>query len=62
MEEKEGKTHVPVMELWSYGSGTANLTENNFEHLLLCFECQSLLDEFTEILDKLPSYRQQAAA
>ncbi len=58
----EEKAHVPVMELWSYGSGTANLTDNNFEHLLFCVECQSLLDEFIEILDKLPSaYRQQAA-
>jgi hypothetical protein len=58
----EEKAHVPVMELWSYGNGTANLTDNNFEHLLCCVECQSLLDEFIEILDKLPSaYRQQAA-
>ena len=54
--------HVPVMELWSSTSGTANLTDNAFEHLLFCVDCQSLLDEFIQILDKLPStYRQQAA-
>jgi hypothetical protein len=58
----EENTHVPVMELWSYTSGTANLTENNFEHLLSCVECQSLLDEFIDIIDTLPSaYRKQAA-
>ena len=58
----EEKVHVPMMELWSYTSGTANLTDNDFEHLLFCVECQSLLDEFIDILDKLPSvYRKQAA-
>jgi hypothetical protein len=58
----EEKTHVPVMELWSYSSGTVNLSDNDFEHLLFCVECQSLLNEFIHILDKLPSaYRQQAA-
>ena len=58
----EENTHVPVMELWSYTSGTANLTDNNFEHLLFCVECQSLLDEFIDILDKLPSASRQTAA
>jgi hypothetical protein len=58
----EENAHVPVIELWSYTSGTANLTDNAFEHLLFCVECQSLLDEFIEIVDKLPSaYRKQAA-
>jgi hypothetical protein len=58
----EANAHVPVMELWSYTSGTANLTDSDFEHLLFCVECQSLLNEFIDILDKLPSaYRQQAA-
>jgi hypothetical protein len=58
----EENLHVPVMELWSYTSGTANLKDNDFEHLLFCVECQSLLDEFIDILDKLPSvYRRQAA-
>jgi len=50
------------MELWSYTSGTANLTDNNFEHLLFCAECQTLLDEFIDILDKLPSASRQTAA
>ena len=58
----EEKAHVPVMELWSYTSGTANLTDNNFEHLLFCAECQSLLDEFIDIVDKLPSASRQTAA
>jgi hypothetical protein len=59
----EENTHVPVMQLWCYTSGTANLTDNDFQHLLFCVECQSLLDEFIDILDKLPSdYRNQAAA
>ena len=46
--------HVPAMELWSYTSGTANLTEDHFEHLLFCVECQSLVDQFIEALDRLP--------
>ena len=50
------------MELWCYSSGTVNLNDNDFEHLLFCIDCQSLLNEFIQILDKLPSaYRQQAA-
>jgi hypothetical protein len=58
----EERTHVPVMELWCYSSGTVNLNDNDFEHLLFCIDCQSLLNEFIQILDKLPSaYRQQAA-
>ena len=58
----EENTHVPVMDLWCYTSGTANLTDNNFEHLLFCGDCQSLLDEFIDILDKLPSTPRQTAA
>ena len=58
----EENTHVPVMDLWSYTSGTSNLTDNNFEHLLFCVQCQSLLDEFIDILDKLPSAFRQTAA
>jgi hypothetical protein len=58
----EERTHVSAMELWSYSSGTVNLSDSDFEHLLFCVECQSLLNEFIRILDKLPSaYRQQAA-
>jgi hypothetical protein len=52
---EEQTVHVPVMQLWCYTNGTANLAENDFEHLLLCVACQSLLDEFIDILDKLPS-------
>jgi hypothetical protein len=59
---EEQSPHVPVMQLWNYTSGTGNLTDNDFEHLLFCVECQSLLDEFIDILDHLPSaYRKQAA-
>src|SRR4051794_263967 len=64
MAEETGHVpaHVPVTELWSYTSGTANLTDNDFEHLLFCVACQSLLDEFIDIQDNLPSeYRKQAA-
>jgi hypothetical protein len=51
----EENTHVSAMQLWSYSSGTANLTDTDFEHLLFCQECQSLLDEFITVLDQLPS-------
>jgi len=46
--------HVPAMQLWCYSSGTGRLNDNDFEHLLMCLECQSLLDEFITILDHLP--------
>jgi hypothetical protein len=59
---EEENAHVPVMQLWCYTNGTANLRDNDFEHLLFCVECQTLLDEFIDILDKLPSaYPKQAA-
>lgn len=50
----EEKQHIPAAELWGYISGTANLTQNQFEHLLLCLECQWLMDEFTDVLHCLP--------
>jgi hypothetical protein len=58
----EESPHVPAMQLWSYTSGTANLNDNDFEHLLFCHECQSLLDEFITILDQLPSVYPNPAA
>ena len=48
------KQHVPVIELWGYTSGTANLKEDDFEHLLFCVECQSLVHEFIDVLDAIP--------
>jgi len=46
--------HVPAAELWGYTSGTANLTEDYFAHLLFCRECQTLMDQFIEVLNGLP--------
>jgi hypothetical protein len=54
--------HVPAMQLWCYTSGTANLNDTDFEHLLFCPACQSLLDEFINILDQLPSVIPNQAA
>ena len=59
---KEESPHVPVMQLWCYTSGTANLDDNDFEHLLFCIDCQTLLDEFIDILDQLPSNTGRQAA
>jgi hypothetical protein len=56
------KPHVPAIELWGYTSGTANLTEDHFEHLLLCVECQSLVDQFIDVLDGLPCAKPSPAA
>jgi hypothetical protein len=58
----EEKQHVPAMELWGYTSGTANLTEGHFEHLLCCVECQWLVDEFIAVLDHLPPANPSHAA
>src|SRR5262245_18126238 len=32
----EENLHIPLPELWGYTSGTAILTDANFEHLLFC--------------------------
>jgi hypothetical protein len=56
------KLHIPATELWAYTSGTANLTDAHFEHLLLCVECQSLVDQFVEVLDGLPRVTPDHAA
>jgi hypothetical protein len=58
----EEKSHVPAIELWGYTSGTANLTDDHFEHLLFCLECQSLVDQFVEVLDALPHGNPNQAA
>jgi hypothetical protein len=50
----EEKLHVPAMELWGYTNGTVNLKDDDFEHLLFCIECQTLVSEFIEVLDRLP--------
>jgi hypothetical protein len=54
--------HVPAMELWGYTSGTANLTDDNFEHLLFCVECQYLVNQFIDVLDGLPPMNPSQAA
>jgi hypothetical protein len=54
--------HVPAMELWGYTSGTANLTDDNFEHLLFCVECQALVNQFIDVLDGLPPMNPSQAA
>ena len=51
----EENVHVPAMQLWCYSSGTGRLNDNDFEHLLMCIECQTLLNEFINILEHLPS-------
>jgi hypothetical protein len=50
----EDNPHVPAMELWGYTSGTANLRDDYFEHLLFCGECQGLMNQFMDALDALP--------
>jgi hypothetical protein len=55
-------SHVAVMELWCYTSGTVNLTERDFEHLLFCAECQTLVDQFMDVLDGLPPVNPSQAA
>lgn len=46
--------HVPAIQLWGYTSGTANLTDEHFEHLLFCVECQFLVNQFIDAIDQLP--------
>ena len=46
--------HVPAMELWGYTTGTANLPDAHFAHLLFCLECQCLVNQFIEVLDEIP--------
>ena len=58
----EENLHVPAMQLWSYSSGTVHLNDNDFEHLLFCVECQSLLNEFINILEHLPTPNPKQAA
>ena len=56
------KTHVPALELWGYTSGTANLSDVHFEHLLFCLECQALVNQFVDVLDGLPRVNPSLAA
>ena len=54
--------HVPAIELWGYTNGTVNLTDDDFEHLLFCMECQSLINQFVDVLDHLPRAGARRAA
>jgi hypothetical protein len=56
------ETHIPTMELWGYTSGTANLTDAHFEHLLFCVQCQGLVNQFIDVLDGLPPMNPSQAA
>jgi hypothetical protein len=58
----EEKSHVPALELWNYASGTGTLTEDNFVHLVRCIECQSLVNQFIDVLDELPRVQSNYAA
>jgi hypothetical protein len=58
----EEKTHVSAIQLWGYTSGTANLTDDDFEHLLVCIECQSLVNQFIDVLDHIPPVNPSHAA
>jgi hypothetical protein len=53
----EDKAHVPAIELWGYTNGTTELTDDYFGHLLLCLDCQSLMNEFMDVLAELPAVR-----
>jgi hypothetical protein len=58
----EGKPHVPAIELWGYTSGTVNLKDDDFEHLLFCVDCQELVNQFIDVLDQLPRANPSPAA
>jgi hypothetical protein len=54
--------HVAAAALWGYTNGTVNLNDNDFEHLLVCIDCQSLVSQFIEVLDHLPNQNPSQAA
>jgi hypothetical protein len=56
------ETHIPALDLWGYTSGTANLTDDHFEHLLFCVQCQGLVNQFIDVLDGLPPMNPSRAA
>lgn len=58
----EERLHIPALALWGYTSGTANLTDDHFEHLLFCIDCQSLVNQFVDVLDNLPPVNPSRAA
>ena len=58
----EENVHVPLPELWSYTTGTTILADAYFEHLLFCLECQSMVNQFIDVLDKLPPMNPRQAA
>ena len=58
----EEKPHVSAIELWGYTSGTVDLNDEDFDHLLVCVECQSLVNQFIEVLDQIPPVNPSHAA
>ena len=46
-------THVSPAALWTYGCRVHALNDVEFEHMLLCVECERLLDEIEEALNDI---------
>jgi hypothetical protein len=62
MGDENENLHVSPIELWGYTSGTSNLTDVDFQHLLFCTQCQSLVDQFMDALEDLPPTHPSQAA
>jgi hypothetical protein len=56
------ETHVPAIGLWNYAIGIDKLVDDDFEHLLFCIECQSLMTEFIDVVKGLPPVNRAQAA
>lgn len=57
-----GKLHVPTMLLWGYTCGAANLTDDHFEHLLFCLDCQTMVNQFIDVLDEIAAAHRKNVA
>jgi hypothetical protein len=46
-------THVSLAALWTYGCRVHALNDVELEHVLVCVECERLLDEIEDALNDI---------
>jgi hypothetical protein len=50
---QEPTTHVKPILIWQFACGGQKFSHNDYLHLMICAECETLADEITEALSDI---------
>ncbi len=51
--QNDPQVHVPPIQLWQCLCGGPELTETAFQHVLVCAECETLVEEINDALNDI---------